>query len=270
MDLRGIAAGLVLASAAAGPAACGPQHADPAPHGGCLSPSAGDVAASPKGWRLVVRDDFDGTKLDPCWKANRKYTGAGAPLSSLVTVDKGYLSLYAKGGDTGDLGLTRPQRYGRYDLRACSHITQGAWSGIFLWPAAGAVHSEIDIVEAANEQHSWFNLHWGRDSQTNQQIPFPGPGRTQFATAAPTGPSGCRQWHTWSFVWTASTMRLTMDGRTVVAKSDPAALAPFDQQMNLLIEMERGERGNDWSNGAPMAGSVSALYVDWVRIYTPA
>jgi hypothetical protein len=267
MDLRGIAFGLAVL-ALGSPGACDPGHGGDPPHGTCLRPSTADVSASPKGWRLVVRDDFSGTKLDPCWRAYRKYTGAGAPLSSLITVGTGYLSLYARGGDTGDIALTRPQRYGRYDVRACSHITRGSWSGIFLWPD-GDVHSEIDIVEAANEQHSWFNLHWGANSQTNQQIPFPGPAHVPFNTAAPTGPAHCRQWHTWSFVWTATTMRLSMDGRTVVDKSDPAALAPFDQQMNLLVEMERGEAGNDWSNGAPAPNSVSALYVDWLRVYTP-
>lgn len=238
------------------------------PTADCAKPSAADAARSPAGWRLTIADDFDGNTLQHCWSAYQKYSGSGHPLSSLVTVGGGYLTLYARGQDTGDVSLETPLRYGRFEFRACTYATRGAWSGIFLWPS-GPPSSEIDIVEGANEQHSWFNLHWGNDAETDQQIPFPGGAPSEFNAAAPTGPAGCRQWHTWAFEWTPKALTLTMDGRQVAQRTDSAMVNRFNQPMNLLLEMERGMPGFEWSNGAPTDTSVSALYVDWVKVYAP-
>lgn len=44
---------------------------------------------------------------------------------------------------------------------------------------------------------------------------------------------------------------------------------PSAAAMNLLLEMERGLPGFQWSNGAPTDRSVNALYVDWAKVFVP-
>lgn len=258
------------ASAACGGGQHGALHKEGTATGDCAQPSAADVANSPSGWRLVVSDSFLNDSLQHCWKPYLKYTGSGNPLSSMVKVDGGYLQVFARGKDTGGVGLdAQPQQYGRYDFRACTYLTRGSWSGVFLWPN-GQAGTEIDMMEAANEQHTWFNLHWGTNSERDQQIPFPDPGKSAFNSAPPSGPADCGQWHTWSFEWTPTALTLSLDGRRVVDHTRDDVVATFNQPLSLLLEMERGWPGYDWSNGAPEDGSVSAMYVDWIKVYQRA
>lgn len=265
-----VLAALVVAPVSAG---CGGGGAHKALHkegtatGDCAQPNQTDVSQSPSGWRLVVSDAFRSDTLQHCWRPYLKNSGSGNPLSSMVKVGGGYLTLFARGKDTGAVGLDMPPRqYGRYDFRACTYLTRGSWSGIFLWPS-GQTNSEIDMMEAANERNVWFNMHWGSNAEQDQKIAFPQPGKSAFNTDPPEGPQSCNQWHTWSFEWTPTALTLSMDGRQVVHNTRDDIVKIFSQPMSLLMEMEPGPPGNEWSNGAPADDSVSAMYVDWVKVY---
>lgn len=162
--------------------------------------TASDTIKPVSSWKLVWRDEFDGSSVDQRkWTFEIDCRGGGNQEQQCYTdraenafVSSGTLKIVAKpAADGAPLPYTSARlntryqgdwKYGRIEVRAKMPAGQGAWPAIWMlptdevyggWPKSG----EIDIVEAVNlktrdaegniESRVHGTLHYGRDWPDN-------------------------------------------------------------------------------------------------------
>lgn len=216
------------------------------------------AAAAPAGWRLLMSDDFSGTRLrahdwyayGPRWPGN---AGNGIRDARAVSVRHGVLTITARmiGGTlvSGAVGSRIDRTYGRVEFRARtdadpSATTSGVvllWPGSDRWPQDG----EIDVYETGTlANRSWFSsfVHWGAD---NQQDWF---GHDASAT----------RWHAMAMDWTPDAIRFYRDGVLEGTVTDPAAIPRVPHHLAIQLDPF-----------APQMTGAVRLQIDDVRIYAP-
>jgi beta-glucanase (GH16 family) len=216
----------------------------------------GPSSAASKRWRLVLADDFHGTRLNtarwqpygPRWPGNG---GNGLRDGSALSVRDGVLTITAQmvRGTlvSGAAASRRSITYGRVMFRARTDADpSGATSGVvLLWPSSGnwPIDGETDIYETGTEpDRGSFSsyLHYGADNQ-QQWI-----GHEADAT----------RWHRMAMEWTPTRVRFFRDGRFAGAVRDPEAISHARQHLCLQLD----------AFSPSMTGTVR-MQVDDVRIY---
>lgn len=242
-------------------------------------------AEPPAGYRLVWADEFThGTLPDPArWdydtEANAtgwynhelQYYAAGRPQNAaiadgklVITARKERLSQYSDygGQDYSSARLITRGRfeftYGYVEARAKLPCGQGLWPAIWTlgatapWPKGG----EIDIMEHVNSERVVHGtLH------TQSTAGTAGSGGSARVTDL------CGLYHTYQMDWTASAIRIGVDGRyyhSYPNRNKGADQWPFDAPHYLLVNLAVG---GDWP-GDPDDGVFPAeFFLDYVRVY---
>ncbi len=203
---------------------------------------------------LIHTYTFDGTSLDTDWAVyNSTYSSQpDARVPSLVTVSGGALHVMTDGAQGSGLclchGTGKPSvPYGRWDVRARASSNADHGFAILLWPNAEnwPVGGELDIAEFPGTLRNRLQttVHYGA---SNRQY-------TAFTSGDFTA------WHTYSVVWTPTSVTYLLDDVPVMTVTDPAAIPTG--AMHLAIQA-----GVD--NGVKTPSDTSAgLDVAWVKIY---
>jgi beta-glucanase (GH16 family) len=242
-------------------------------------------AASYSNYRLVWRDEFEGSVIDESswtFEIGRGQNGWGNNelqyyTNKNATVQQGYLVITAKKENVADAAYTSTRmitkgkkefKFGRIDIRAKLPYGQGIWPALWMlganidsvgWPASG----EIDIMELLGHEpnKSYGTMHWG-------------PHHTQHKSKGNsiTLPSGnfSEEFHVFSLDWKADTLRVLVDDKEFFALTagdvvpDPY---PFNAPHYLLFNVAVG--GN-WP-GSPDASTrfPQHMIVDYVRVFQP-
>lgn len=254
------------------------------------------------GYRLVWRDEFNGTALDTAkwnyqtgtqdtygndtgvayWGNNEQqyYT------QDAVTVENGSLKITAEKRRTGDRDytsgriLTRDKAswtFGYFEAKMKLPVGNGMWPAFWMLPQPSSpqntsneyggwpLNGEIDIMEARGRQPDRVDntIHFGSAWPNNKYL-------TKVAVLS----SGIDEWHVYGVEWTADyiawfadgveTFRLTKDRWYTDGSS--VASAPFDRPFYILFNLAVG--GNYDGGIAPDASFTSAsMLVDYVRAY---
>jgi len=252
-------------------------------------------AAKPPAWKLVWRDEFDGSSgpaVDSS-KWNFDVGGKGWGNNELETytsravnahLERGLLVITAlKESFTGPDGVTRnyssarlltknkfSQAYGRFEARIKIPYGQGIWPAFWLlgdnigtthWPNCG----EIDIMENIGREPSIVHGT------------FHGPGYSggrgiSAAYALPNGQKFSDDFHTFALEWEPNVMRFYVDGilyRTRTPADLPAGTTwVFDHPFFIILNVAVG---GGWP-GNPDATTVfpQQMLVDYVRVYQRA
>jgi beta-glucanase (GH16 family) len=219
----------------------------------------GVAAAAPgtaPGWRLVHRDDFGGSRLDPIWgRYSGPHGGEAASYYSpdQVAVSGGLLRLrmserpsggrrFATGA-VGSWGLV--QTYGRYEFRAKAPLGRGIDSYVTLWPPSQAPQQAtlLEILARPGAEKAYLSNEYG-SGETNRTV------SGRFSDS----------FHTYVIEWAPRWFRILIDGQ-VRMKDTHASLV-------------RKWIGFAVSSGDPLTGlpdSATRLpaefQIDWVRIY---
>jgi beta-glucanase (GH16 family) len=252
------------------------------------------VKPTGKPWRCTFADDFDGTALDAtkwqplttestnlrgggdCWVDNSKNIAVGDGFLRLTSQreEKAFPCTTADGttdesqissGSVSTYGRFA-QTYGRWDIRArFPKVTlPGSQSRLWLtpladsygaWPASG----EIDFAEYYSlypdrvVPHILYNPSSDDSTTTN----------TRCYVADPWN------FHTYSMVWTAGRIVITIDGATCVdhkihAKSPLSGPQPFDQPFVVNLAQSMGVGTNTPIDGTPLPLTTE---VDYVRVW---
>jgi beta-glucanase (GH16 family) len=240
---------------------------------GCVPASGRSGSSEPpgdvQGWRRVLVDRFDGSRLNrSIWGA---YTGqpGGDPGGwwdpSHVVVAGGLLHLetypdarhggrWVSGGVSSAPGLE--QRYGKYLVRFRMDGGFGVAGVLLLWPQHGDWPPEIDFAETGGDSSGratlTATLHHGRSDHTIARTV-----RGDFTA-----------WHVLGVEWTPGRLGYTLDGRrwaTVRSAHVPA------QNMEMDMQTQAGTCGDRW---APCPDATTparvVLQVDWVVAYRRA
>jgi beta-glucanase (GH16 family) len=240
---------------------------------GCVTASGRGSASDPPGdlpgWRRVLVERFDGSRLNrSIWGAYSGQPGGdpgGWWHSSHVVVRGGLLRLetyrdarhggrWVSGGVSSASGLE--QRYGKYLVRFRMDDGFGVAGILLLWPQHGGWPPEIDFAETGGDSSGRptlsATLHYGRSNHTIQRTV-----RGDFTT-----------WHVLGVEWTPGRLGYTLDGRrwaTVRSAHVPA------QNMEMDMQTQAGTCGDRW---APCPNSTTparvVMEVDWVAAYRPA
>ncbi|MGJ8558974.1 MAG: glycoside hydrolase family 16 protein [Litorimonas sp.] len=223
---------------------------------------------SDRGWDLVWADEFDGDALDrtkwapevSCWGGGNNEQQCYVDRPENVSVEGGYLSLYARPGawtgpgvhmehsDYPGASKTKPYtsgkvrtrdlaswRYGRIEGRMKLPTGQGAWPAFWMmpqfyvhggWPLSG----EIDIMEAVNLGASCFDCDDGDvENRSSGAIHFGKrpPNNTHISQRRPLTSVARQddlprnQFHTFAVEWGEGRMDWFVDGeRFWTAKAD--------------------------------------------------
>ncbi len=252
-------------------------------------------AAKPPAWKLVWRDEFDGSSgpAVDATKWNFDVGGKGWGNNELETytsraanahLERGLLVITAlKESFTGPDGVTRnyssarlltrnkySQGYGRFEARIKIPYGQGIWPAFWLlgdnianahWPNCG----EIDIMENIGREPSIVHGT------------FHGPGYSGGSgiSAAYTLPNGRKfsdEFHTFALEWEPNVIRFYVDGilyKTRTPADLPAgATWVFDHPFFIILNVAVG---GGWP-GNPDATTVlpQQMLVDYVRVYQRA
>jgi hypothetical protein len=226
---------------------------------GAARPGA-EPAGAPEGgapalpWRPVASDDFGGGSLGGEWYAyeGRGGFGNGRRTPDSISQEDGLLTITRRGEDSGGLGHTVGQLYGRWEVRARSDPGKGLSSVALLWPDSEnwPEDGEIDFMEVpdADKSRAHSFVHWGEggaDRATGNSV---------------TG--DFTQWHVFAVEWLPDRVTTYVDGRKVLEVTDPAIIP--DTPMHLTLQLDQGPVAN-WLP-APDAGDAR-MQVDWVKVY---
>lgn len=244
--------------------------------GGHISPE------SYPGMRLVWREEFSGSRLNPANWSHEAGTGRkGWGNNELqyyraenARTEDGLLVVTAQSGEhegsayTSSRIITRGKqefRYGRIDVRALMPEGQGIWPAVWMlgasmpgrgWPAAG----EIDIVEMVGgegrENTVHGTLHWGQGG---------GHFYEGGAITLPAGKYG-DYFHVFSIVWDESSIRWLVDDYEYFEKSLAGSeFDSFREPFYLLVNLAVG---GDWP-GSPDHTSKfpQHLVLDYIRVF---
>jgi beta-glucanase (GH16 family) len=252
----------------------------------------------PKGtggyWQCTFSDDFEGTSLDRSkWVPQRTDTSAytNGPTACFVdspnniSVSDGTLRLTAREEpapfDCAGLFTTRytsgmvstalgrfSQTYGRFEVRAKISPAQvkGLHTALWLWPVDSSrfgtfpASGEIDLAEMYSQY-------------PDRAIPY------IHYNAAATDPnvtntscliSNLASFHTYTLEWSASTMKISYDGKTcLVDHWNPASplsgSQPFDQPFFIALTQALGVGTNEFDPATtPLPATTE---VDYVRAW---
>jgi len=248
----------------------------------------GPVRRSPRA-RLVWRDEFNGTALDPRkWKYdtarnkqgwfNRElqYYSAGRNLrvaNGLLTIDARHEKLDSKYfPDWGGQEYTSTKifskgpgwTYGFYEIRAKLPCARGTWPAIWMlpvemkkWPDDG----EIDIMEQVGAEPNliYASLHTKLYNHTTN---------TQ-RSAQKLVPTSCSTFHVYQLDWRPDSITIGVDGRGIlrVLNSVPGKGAwPFDAPYRMILNLAIG---GDWAGakGIDDAALPQRMDIDFVRVW---
>jgi hypothetical protein len=186
--------------------------------GGHLSPHLVVPQARLKGYVLSYCTEFPGSSLPRGWDVFSGVPGGdptGRFVPSHVKVHDGVLTLTAsrdpklhdRWGTGGVCQCGKPHTYGAYFVR--SRVTGAGPDEIdLLWPVAHVWPPEIDFNESVSHADSTtWTVHFGRTNHVVDGV------RT----------IDLEQWHTWGVIWTPTSVRVVVDGRTwgvVTARND--------------------------------------------------
>jgi beta-glucanase (GH16 family) len=278
----------------ASPAAAPVQNTQPAPDPG--QDACGTRLAKNTGgyWECTFSDDFEGTSLDLSkWVPQRTDTSGymNGPTACFVdgpnnvSVSSGSLKLTAReesapfdcGGDfttryTSGMVSTAlgrfSQTYGRFEVRAkiSSAQVKGLQTALWLWPVDSTKYGqypasgEIDIAEMFSQY-------------PDRAIPY------VHYNAATTDPnvtntscmiSNLAGFHSYTLEWTASSIRISYDGKTcLVDHWNPASplvgSQPFDQPFFIALTQALGIGTNQFDPASTPLPATTA--VDYVRAW---
>jgi beta-glucanase (GH16 family) len=245
-------------------------------------------------WACSFSDEFNGSSLDrgkwiPQQTATSGYlngpTACFVDSPSNVSVSGGSLRLTARrepapvgcgptwttqytSGMVTTAGGRFSQTYGRFEIRAKVPAAQvkGLQTALWLWPVDAGKYGtypasgEIDIAEMYSQHpdRAIPYLHY--------KAAAPDPNVTNTACMI-SDPSA---FHTYTLEWTASSMKITYDGRTcLVDHWNPASpltgSQPFDQPFFLALTQALGVGTNAFDPATtPLPATTS---VDYVRVW---
>ncbi|EDY20872.1 glycoside hydrolase family 16 [Chthoniobacter flavus Ellin428] len=249
--------------------------------------SPGINAAEAAHWRLVWRDEFDGTALDETkWTAQATPRKDTQNTPDAVSVRDGIMTIttWTEEGKhrTGFLNSRGKfeTTYGCFEARIRFHNSPGQWGAFWLSsPSLGnplgdvaKAGAEIDIVEhravyglgtgAGNDATNLqgMALHWDGYGEHHQSTGHPG-------HPAPGAPSLQDNWHTYAVLWTPEKYVFYLDGHEQWTTDKAVSQRPEF----LLFTCEVADRG--WAGAVPEGGfgsrqkSQTKMEVDWVRVW---
>jgi len=149
-------------------------------------------------------------------------------------------------------------KYGKIDIRAKLPAGGGTWPAIWTlgnnintagWPACG----EMDIMEHKGNQLNkiYGTLHHPGHSGGN------GDGSTVTITNATT------EFHVYSLDWSASTIKISVDGNVFFSFANNASL-PFNQNFFVILNVAMG---GTFGGAIDPAFTSSSMEVDYIRVY---
>jgi len=261
------------------------------------APSCGATVYRSNGtaWVCSFDDEFTGTALDLTkWTVQQTAIGGyttGSPGNHVcyvnsknnVNVAGGYLSLVVRkearpvvcgalsstftGGTVSTYGHFS-QTYGRFEVRARfpSATVAGLQEALWLWPVNASRYGpeptsgEIDFAEA-------YSLH------PTLMVPYIHytPRQIDYNITSTSCTISIGAFHTYTLVWSTTTMSIAVDGRTCLNDTwTPAAPlvspAPFNQPFFLVLTQGLGMNGNAYNPVKP-APMPAITTVDYARIW---
>jgi beta-glucanase (GH16 family) len=241
---------------AALPAPAPPPTAVPTPRLDDVRSSDSHRVASRDDWRLVFRDDFEGSGLDPGdWNRYNSVGGFGNGWRrpGAITVEDGKLRITARGDVSGGMNFERGQIYGRWEFRARTDKGRGRGSAILLWPNSldKEADGELDMMEVPREDRSeaHFVIHYSEENKL-----------------AGTKVSGdFSQWHVFAMDWLPDRITWYVDGVKQFETTDRNVIPTSLMHMTIQLDMGPFE---EWILAADETTPPEvSLEVDWVRIY---
>ncbi|MGA0899683.1 MAG: glycoside hydrolase family 16 protein [Luteolibacter sp.] len=230
------------------------------------------------GWKLVWRDEFNGSKIDstkwsPCKRAGSDWNNTMTTEPKVFGIGHGQLKL--KGIVNRDLSKDKSPfltggvtsrgkysfKYGKIVIRARFDSASGAWPALWLlgekgsWPGNG----EMDLMEHLNhDQIIYQTVH---SAYTKKQ-----PGVTPPASKTPTIKRD--EFNTYGIEWDADKIVFTVNGEKTLSYPRIAAKGddqwPFNQPFYIIMSMQIG---GAWVGKADPQDYPVAMEIDWVRIY---
>ena len=150
-----------------------------------------------------------------------------------------------------DTANTFSQNQGYFEIRAKVPDGSGFWTG--FWLLAQNYSAEIDILEQPNNDGDTNYYNSVKTASLNYGL-FQGTGTDLGAG-----------YHSYGFMWTASTVQFTFDGAYIgYAEATPAQLATM--KLYILANLAVGG-ANSWP-GAPNAGASGQLSIDYIRAFS--
>lgn len=238
------------------------------------------------GYRLVWRDEFDGTSLDTgSWTAYAGPRRGARNSADAVAVADGVLTIATRSEAgthyTGflDTAGKRLFTYGWFEARIRFESAPGEWGAFWLSSPTigrpvgdpGSAGTEIDVVEhrfsdtaGADISNGYvMNLHWdgyGADHKTAGGRGGPPPGAEPLQGG----------WHVYALQWTAQGYRFYLDGIEQWASS--AGLSHRPEFIKLTCEIQDASWAGRVPAGGYRAGGRGAptMQVDWLRVWQPA
>lgn len=257
------------------------------------------------GYRLVWRDEFNGTSLDTSkWGyqlgVRDQYGSSTGPVfwgneelqyytADAVSVADGMLKITAtkqampdgRSYSSGRI-LTRDKAswtYGYFEARMKTPTGNGMWPAFWMLPQPSTTASsdniyggwpangEIDIMEAKGRLGNVVDttLHFGKAWDAHD-----------YVSRATTLSTSTEEWHTYAVEWTNTNIIWYIDGEQVllVSKarwwtqdaSNQGQSAPFDQPFYILFNLAVGGMYDNYEQ-PDGAFTSAAMYVDYVRVY---
>ena len=235
---------------------------------------------TPGAWRFVWSDEFNGSDGDPLDSTTWGYETGYVRNNELQyyseriensRIDNGHALIEARRDSWNGNEYTSASRttknkksflYGRFMLRAKIDVRPGSWPAWWwlsddgVWPTGG----EIDMMEYYQNK-LLFNVMDGAQTWTSVQPTldtFPG-GGTEWS----------KHFHTWTFDWSSTSIKLYLDGVLMndydVSNADgtgPNGDNPFRRPGYLLMNQAIGGT----AGGDPSSTDFPVRYrVDWIR-----
>lgn len=209
------------------------------------------ATVSPPTWQRTLNENFLTASLLSQWAPYSGQPGGNpygwwSPRHIVMADGQAQLRGYWDGGRYTTAGMilwTRPQTYGKYQIRMRFDRAPGIEQVMLLWPVSGWP-PEVDITEGESNGRTMMTSHW---SSTNQQ--------KHLWTSI-----DMRQWHVYALEWTSTALRFTIDGRVVGTMT--GAAVPH-QPMNLAIQTHA-------TRAVPATTPRATMAIDWVRVYRRA
>lgn len=237
----------------------------------CAVPAPGTTPAPPVSgpWTRTFVDDFNRCGLGPNWGA---YSGTpgGNPASqwspSMVGVSGGMLHLRAAARNgrwlTGGVAnITRPQLYGKWEVRFRVQSSDEVSFHLLLWPAANVWPPEIDFLESndgTRRSASSAVHYWGVD------------GSKQKIMRSVTG--NFSQWTRVGVEWLPGQVRYLINGRVWATVSGALMSPTIPMWLAMQIESGACQQNAQWGiTPCPRAGTPPAMQmdVDWATVSAP-
>jgi beta-glucanase (GH16 family) len=238
-------------------------------------------------WNCTFSDEFDGSKaLSTNWElyGQGKWGGLGQAClvmdSTHTKIEGGNLHIIATPGGSG-CGWTSGgiqshgkfyQQFGRFEIRAKLPADNSSWPALWMLPNDNN-NGEIDILEALggdNENVGGQLLPGNKHFAFSLHQPAGGPGPTTRCAVTPDINS---DFHAYTFEWSASDMKLSIDGKQCLdfkgygsGGSNPPGFPSIftSTPYHILINLAVAPGG--WGLPAP-GNSPMNMYVDYVRAW---